>query len=154
MDQAEFGWIWMGTRLDLARSRWIWLGLAGEPQGNAGKHGNRGETKGNMGIMRKWTEAQRDVKRAGKRRGWWEGAGRGSGRRTETQRIVRKRKKRREEGGRVVPRRSKVRDFRVGRWDQEPWFTGTMVIVTEQKMTKYRTIVSSRMGSDFNEKTN
>ena len=40
------------------------------------------------------------------------------------------------------------------RWDQEPWFTGTMVIVTEQKMTKYRTIVSSRMGSDFNEKTN
>ena len=34
------------------------------------------------------------------------------------------------------------------------WFTGTMVIVTEQKMTKYRTIVSSRMGSDFNEKTN
>ena len=40
------------------------------------------------------------------------------------------------------------------RWDQEPWFTGTMVIVTEQKMTKYRTIVSSRMGSDFNEKKN
>ena len=41
-----------------------------------------------------------------------------------------------------------------GRWDQEPWFTGTMVIVTEQTMTKYRTVVSSRMGSDFNEKTN
>ena len=40
------------------------------------------------------------------------------------------------------------------RWDQEPWFAGTMVIVTEQKMTKYRTIVSSRMGSDFNGKTN
>ena len=39
------------------------------------------------------------------------------------------------------------------RWDQELWFAGTVVIVTEQRMTKYRTVVSSRMGSDFNEKT-
>ena len=48
----------------------------------------------------------------------------------------------------LIPSRSNPR------WDQELWFARTMVIVTEQKMTKHRTVVSSRIGSDFNEKTN